>query len=138
MSTALGGAPAPAAAARAGAPLAATWSGPPQAQIGRDLVLELHLGADGRVAGGQIQIGYDPTVLAPAANAGQVNVPGTLDLDVGSANAAVQVAFRVIAKAPLVSPLVTQIRAAGIALRDAEGNLLPATPFAPYAVNIVP
>jgi general secretion pathway protein D len=141
LSTALASPPAPRPTStplNATAPLVVSWSGPPQTQIGKDLTLSINLGADARLVGAQIQLGYDPAVLAPATSAGQAKEPGTLIVSLGAPggvfNPVVQVPFQVIAKTALASHVSME----RLALRDGEGNNLQAVAPAPYTVIIVP
>jgi general secretion pathway protein D len=127
-----------AAPLNAPAPLAVTWSGPPQAQAGGDLTLGIQLGDDPGIAGAQIQLAFDPSLLAPDAGAGSAPSPGTLLLDRGAQSGAldplVQVKFKVIAK----SAQRAEISMQKLALRGRDGSSLQAALPAPYTVNILP
>ena len=154
----MGGEPPPAGSTKMPAgPIAGTadvvmqLSGPAEATLGRDLLVNVGLPSGGDTRGAQMEVTFDPSLLElavdnragsggeAAARAGPVvaSSPGRAVLRLEAAQpgqgAEGSLRFRVIAK----NPVATQLTLENIVIQDAQGRTLPGLPVGPYALTLV-
>jgi general secretion pathway protein D len=119
---------------QAAAPVSITLNVPPQVRLGADVTATLSLPSDPRVATGQIELVYDPAVLA-LRGATTDATPGRLSVALGRGNppASATFTFQVLAK----TAGTTQMSLENAVLRELGGASVPAAASPAQALTIV-
>lgn len=128
-------APAAAPAEPASAPAVLVINAPSQAKIGSEIAVTLALSGDPRAASAQLELAYDPAVLAPRG--APATAPGRVSLTVnrgGDGAGSASATFQVVAK----TAVNTQLSLNSAQARELGGAAVPVNLPPPHVLSVQP